>query len=303
VTRGASLGLAVALALAAVGCGDGVRATIALEVPPELVSTFDEFVAFIPARGLTVDATGEPAPAAQYRIVVATDLGGCSECYRVDGAADGRGWVVHASDRLGAQYGVAEVFELLGYRFRHPFDTYVPARPAPDPAAVARLGVVHAPEMRVRGLHLHTLHPTEAMFALWVPTDDGAKARRIFDWILKNRGTTCSGSRSTTSSSRPERGVAAHRAARGAPRLKASSGWLFGASSLRNGYGLIDEAPGRATSRSPSGCRGWSTACRSTATSCRSASSSAPTRRRSWPPSTTPTRSCTRWRPRPRSRR
>ncbi|MBL8625144.1 MAG: hypothetical protein JNK64_27790 [Myxococcales bacterium] len=246
--RGApGLALAVAAALAWAGCGDGIHATIALEVPPELVTTFDEFVAFIPGRGLTVGATGEPAPAAQYRIVVATDLGGCAECYRVDGAADGRGWTVHASDRLGAQYGVAEVFELLGYRFRHPFDTYVPPRPTPDPAAVARLGVVHAPEMRVRGLHLHTLHPTEALFALWVPTDDGAKARRIFDWILKNRGNYVQWV-ALDDILEPTRGAAwqastaalleaAHR--RG---LKAGLGLqLFGASSLQNGYDLIDD--------------------------------------------------------------
>jgi hypothetical protein len=241
------LGLAaIGLGLAA-GCGDGVRATVALEVPPELVTTFDEFVGFIPGRGLTVAAAGEATPAAQYRITVTTDLGGCTECYRVDGVADGRGWVVHASDRLGAQYGVAEVFELLGYRFRHPFDTYAPARPTPDPAAVARLGVVHAPEMRVRGLHLHTLHPTEALYALWAPTDDGTKARQIFDWIIKNRGNYVQWV-ALDDILEPTRGAAwqaqtaALLAAAHQRGLKAGLGLqLFGASSLQNGYDLIDD--------------------------------------------------------------
>jgi hypothetical protein len=116
-------------------CGDGTQVAIAISAPPELVSTFDEFVEFIPGPRLAVVGADDAMPAAGYRIEVATDLGGCTECYRIEPmATDARGWVVHASDRLGAQYGVAEVFELLGYRFRHPFDTYVPARPTPDAA-------------------------------------------------------------------------------------------------------------------------------------------------------------------------
>jgi hypothetical protein len=128
------------------GCGDGTQVAIAISAPPELVSTFDEFVEFIPGPRLAVVGADDAMPAAGYRIEVATDLGGCTECYRIEPmATDARGWVVHASDRLGAQYGVAEVFELLGYRFRHPFDTYVPARPTPDAAGLARLRTVRAP--------------------------------------------------------------------------------------------------------------------------------------------------------------
>ncbi|MBK9031075.1 MAG: hypothetical protein IPL61_07025 [Myxococcales bacterium] len=239
--------VAVALALVA-GCSDGTRAVVAIAAPPELVTTFDEFVGFIPTDGLAVVASGEAAPAAMYRIQVTTDLAGCAECYRIDPiAGDDRGWSVRASDRLGAQYGVAEVFELLGYRFRHPFDTYAPTRPTPDPEALARLSVVREPAMAVRGLHLHTLHPIEALYALWEPTDDGVRARRIFDWIVKNRGNFVQWV-ALDDILEPTRGAAwqadtaalldaAHR--RG---LKVGIGLqLFGASSLQAGYDLIDD--------------------------------------------------------------
>ncbi|MEZ4401831.1 MAG: hypothetical protein R3B06_17515 [Kofleriaceae bacterium] len=242
----ARVGLALA-ACALAACGDDPRSVVSVTAPPELVATFTEFVGFIPGR-FDVVASGEPTPAALYRVEVVTDLGSCSECYRIDPVAnDPRAWVVHASDRLGAQYGVAEAFELLGYRFRHPFDTYVPARPSPSADGLARLGTLHTPAMAVRGLHLHTLHPTEALYALWEPDDDGARARRIFDWVIKNRGNLvqwvalddilddarAATWRTLTSALIDD----AH--ARG---LRLGLGFqLFGASSLQQGYDLIDD--------------------------------------------------------------
>ena len=117
------------------------------------------------------------------------DLGGCHECYRID-ARPGRddAWIVHASDVLGAQYGVTHVFELLGFRFRHPFDTYVPPVPAPGPETADVVGTLYTPDKSRRGLHLHTLHPIEAYYALWTPEPGLERARRIYDWIIKNRG-------------------------------------------------------------------------------------------------------------------
>ena len=249
VSRIAAAALVVAAATLAAGCGDGTRAAVVITAPPELVSTFDEFVEFIPGPSLAVVGAGEPAPAGLYRVEVKTDLGGCRECYRVDAVAGApRAYTVHASDALGAQYGVAEVFELLGYRFRHPFDTYVPPTPAPDPVAVAALGTLHQPELGVRGLHLHTLHPIEALFALWTPDDGGTKARRIFDWIIKNRGNfvqwvALDDILAPTRGAAWQADTAALLAAAHRRGLKAGLGLqLFGASSLQNGYDLIDDA-------------------------------------------------------------
>jgi hypothetical protein len=41
----------------------------------------------------------------------------------------------------------------------------------------------------VRGLRPHTIHPIEAYWAFWEPSDDSlARAKRIIDWTVKNRG-------------------------------------------------------------------------------------------------------------------
>lgn len=235
-----------AIALAA--CGDGVRPTVVIGAPAELTAGLEEFVEFIPARGLEVTDGEARASRGLYRIDVALDLPDCAECYRVEPVpGDAAAWVVHAGDVLGVHYGVAEVFELLGYRFRHPFATYVPARPRPDPAAVARLGQLHRPAMTERGLHLHTLHPTEAEYAVWEPTDGGVKARRIFDWIVKNRGNFVQWvglddilDDERRAAWRADTGAllaAAH--ARG---LRVGLGLqIFGASSLQLGFDLIDD--------------------------------------------------------------
>ena len=170
--------LAVLVALVA-GCGDNVRGNISLEVPAPWSPAFDEFVALSDYRGLRVG--GE----ADFRIAVVEDPAMPAEGYRVD-AAGGDRWTVSARDILGAQYGVADVLEGLGLRFRHPFATFVP-REVRDRGI--ELGVVHAPEVRVRGFQLHTIHPIEGYFAFWEPSAGNQNdARRIIDWIVKNRG-------------------------------------------------------------------------------------------------------------------
>src|SRR5690606_9551027 len=109
--------------------------------------------------------------------------------YRIDrmsGTDSGDAWTVSARDILGAQYGVAAALENLGFRFRHPAATYVPRQPADRGE---ELGIVHQPQVRVRGFQLHTLHPIEGYFAFWEPSPrNGHDARRIIDWMIKNRG-------------------------------------------------------------------------------------------------------------------
>lgn len=106
----------------------------------------------------------------------------CTECY--DLSAEGGGWVVHGGAPLGVQYGLADVLEREGYGFFHPYATRLPdAFVVPDRMDAEH----HEPAIRRRGLHLHTLHPIEALQALWMPNDTDEPAR-IVDWIVKNRG-------------------------------------------------------------------------------------------------------------------
>ncbi len=107
----------------------------------------------------------------------------CDECFRVD--AEGDTFRVRAGGTAGALYGIAALMEGHGWRFAHPFDTEVPE--APSLRDDAGFGLDNTPEIARRGLHLHTLHPTEAMFDLW-GSPDVERSRFMLDWIVRNRG-------------------------------------------------------------------------------------------------------------------
>lgn len=179
--------LAVLFVLAA--CGDNVRGNISVAVPEPWAPAFDDFVAFTDYRGLALGTGGD------FQIEVVEDDALPAEGYRIErtgGAAESAGsgplgvWEVHARDLLGAQYGVAAALENLGFRFRHPYAAYAPRQPEDHGEGI---GDVHQPQIRVRGLQLHTLHPIEGYFAFWEPGPGNAHdARRIIDWLIKNRG-------------------------------------------------------------------------------------------------------------------
>jgi hypothetical protein len=170
-----------------VGCGDNVRGNISIAVPPTWSPVFKDFVGFTEYRGLSLGTGGD------FHLEVVEDTTLPAEGYRIDrvptpdSLSDAPiAWTVRARDVLGAQYGVADALENLGFRFRHPFATYTPRQPLDGGA---ESGVVHAPQIRVRGLQLHTLHPIEGYFAFWEPAPANAHdARRIIDWLIKNRG-------------------------------------------------------------------------------------------------------------------
>jgi len=136
-------------------------------------------VALTPDRRITLDGPGA------FDIDLVTDASMPAEGYRL--SIESERLQVRAPDALGAQYGTAAALEALGFRFRHPFDTFVPVTPELDRSMID--GEIHAPETRVRGLHLHTLHPIESYYAFWEPSPGSTNdAHRIIDWIVKNRG-------------------------------------------------------------------------------------------------------------------
>jgi len=160
-------------------CGDNLNGNIAIDVPPAWSDAVGELVALTPYHGLTI---GGDAP---MKIVLVDDATVPAEGYRIEADAKDH-WIVHAHDVLGAQYGVAGALENLGFRWRHPFEPYTPAVPADRGQEI---GLVHVPQIRVRGLHIHTLHPIEGYFALWEPSAGSTSdAHRIIDWLIKNRG-------------------------------------------------------------------------------------------------------------------
>ena len=185
------------LSLAAAACGDDLRGDITIVTAGDAAWTpaLAEYAALTPEpASLALAAVADPAAVAAtgdaygWRIVVSDDAAIPLEGYALAHPAP-RTLVAHAHDVLGAQYGVSAAVEDLGFRFRHPTDTLVPRVPALAATAEADFGVVHQPEIRVRGLQLHTLHPIEGYFALWEPSPGNAHdAHATVDWLVKNRG-------------------------------------------------------------------------------------------------------------------
>jgi hypothetical protein len=192
----ALVALVATLSLGLAACGDNLRGRISIAADPAFEPAIVELVRFIPYHGLSVSMgtrAAAEAPENAIRIDVILDAAIPAEGYRLEasgggGDGDGDSIEVRASDVLGAQYGTAAALEALGFRFRHPFDTFVPDLPVLGEAGEP-FGVVHQPEVRVRGMQLHTLHPIEGYFAFWEPSAGSRNdAQRIIDWLIKNRG-------------------------------------------------------------------------------------------------------------------
>jgi hypothetical protein len=153
-------------------------------VEPSMEEVLRDFVAFIPSP-IEVEVTADPLAAARRGGVALLESGDCGECYTLD-VRDGA-LVVEGGAPLGLQYGLAELLEDAGFRFLHPHDTVVPEdavlpESPPDP------GFPREPEMAHRALHLHTLHPTDAMFDFQMPSEAGReRAFGVLDWLVKNR--------------------------------------------------------------------------------------------------------------------
>ncbi|MCX5744502.1 MAG: hypothetical protein NT062_18580 [Proteobacteria bacterium] len=164
-------------------CGDNVHTgDVAIATPPAWTFAIGELARLTPGATLALGID----PDADFQLTLVDDAAIPVEGFRIDQSTS-TAWAIHAHDVLGAQYGTSAALENLGIRFRHPYDPEVPAHLAFAPTTP--LAFVQAPEVRVRGLQLHTLHPIESYFAFWEPSP-GSKndAHRVIDWVIKNRG-------------------------------------------------------------------------------------------------------------------
>ncbi|MCB9686860.1 MAG: hypothetical protein H6735_17610 [Alphaproteobacteria bacterium] len=156
------------------------RSSLVVQVPEEHLELFESYVRHAGHPGLTVEARSRGGA----RIVLVQDEPG-TEAYRIE--EGGRQVIVHGSDVLGLEYGLADVLEQLGFRFLHPTHPVVPT--ALGPLSDVKGGGHVEPRMARRGLHLHTLHPIEAEMDLWEGIEGGdERAHQIVDWIVMNRG-------------------------------------------------------------------------------------------------------------------
>lgn len=192
----ARLGPALALILfSPLGClCGGPAAPLTVVTTSADKASAEQFFEFTPVEGLAFVESDKPADVVDdadgFRVALVSGIPDCEPCepgsYRLEGS-DGR-YIVRSNDVLGAHYGLAHVLEGAGFRFFHPWRTRTPETLTP-PATIAGAGETHIPEMTVRGLHPHTLHPIEALFDFWVPSEKNLEgARRTVDWVVKNRG-------------------------------------------------------------------------------------------------------------------
>lgn len=241
---------ALALAvLVSCACGPKVDPGLTVLVAPANQPLVTDFVRFIGDDRLHLVASADPAKELKGRgglVIALVQRDDCAECYRLDG--DGKRLTVTGGLPLGLQYGLAHALETFGYRFTHPFRTKTPDTLAAAPTAA--LGQEYAPETKKRrGLHLHTLHPIEGLFSLWVPTDAHRDAAlRILDFVIKNRGNFVqwAGLDDITDDAATRAAWAAHTQAitsvAHARGLKTGIGVeLFGSGNLQNAFDLIDD--------------------------------------------------------------
>jgi hypothetical protein len=153
---------------------------LVVSAPTELRPVFDDYVAFIGDDRIRFD------DAARASIVLELDRPGPPGSYALDQGR--RSVTVHAGDALGLQYGLTAVLEAVGYGFFHPSRSHLPDELVGVGDVALDAGPV-LPETGRRGLHLHTLHPIEAYYDFWEPSEEHAEgARRTLDWIVKSRG-------------------------------------------------------------------------------------------------------------------
>lgn len=171
----------------------------------------------------------------------------CSECYRMERAE--RRLTVAGGAKLGMQYGLAAALEAFGYRFAHPRHTKKPPRIHLD--ADATPSGEHAPQVDVRrGLHLHTLHPIEAMFDFWLPGDDHLSgAKRVIDFVVANRGNYVQWCALDDITTAADQGAAWRAHTRAINQAAHARGvrtgialQLFGTSNLQKAYDLTDNS-------------------------------------------------------------
>ncbi len=172
----------------------------------------------------------------------------CDDCFSI--ARAGRTLNVAGGKPRGIQYGVFAAFESLGYRFAHPRHSYLPKSLPSEPAALPK-GEQTPFVAERRGLHLHTIHPTEAYFDFWMPgLDHLENAKAVGEFVLRHRGNylqwvglddIIDDSKAQIAWREHTRAINQHLHSRGLKTGIAIQ--LFGASNLQKGFDLIDVDP------------------------------------------------------------
>lgn len=160
---------------------DGPRTFSALHVTGA-AAALDALRDALPPSPRLVVGGAAPAQAAPVAVEIDPD---CTACFSL--AVTATGATLEGGAPLGLVAGLTELVEHVGFAVPHPLGPLL----EPEGPIVLEPAEIHRaePAIRLRGLHLHTLHPIEALDAYWLP---GAaqleRARRINRWTAANGG-------------------------------------------------------------------------------------------------------------------
>ena len=159
------------------GCSGGSD-SLTIQAPVELEVAMVDYVDFLNRTDVRLKI-GQHCRRGQLKLDLNEELG---DCYQI---MDEGGCVEIEGGFRGVQYGLSDVLERAGMGFFHPHASVGPETlTLPDDLNTE----LQCPDMERRGIHMHTLHPTEGYFDAWESAGDTLNMRRIADWVIKNRG-------------------------------------------------------------------------------------------------------------------
>ncbi len=166
-------------------CG---RADKIFVVAPENATFIKEIIDGLEDVELAV--CSEPKNCLKNGINIVVEEIECEECFEME--VEDNAIVLRGGFPLGVIYGITHLLEEAGFRFPHPFYSVHPDSISKDrfvKSVIQISGKRFEPEIPLRGLHLHTLHPIETLFSFWIPSENGLKeAKDIIRWLVRMRG-------------------------------------------------------------------------------------------------------------------
>lgn len=161
---------------------------VAKDAPSPIAIAAKDLQAYVKRMsGATLPIVGQPTASSKIRVQIAETGRTTPETMVISTGFEENGKVIRLSGgRIGTMYATYRFIELLGARFFHPEQEYVPTR---KDISVGTLRISETPVYQLRGIQQHTLHPIPATrFLLETTSDrDMQRALRYVDWLAKNR--------------------------------------------------------------------------------------------------------------------
>lgn len=161
---------------------------VAKDTPPPIAIAAKDLQTYVKRMsGAVLPIVAKPTVSSKVRIRIAETGRTTPETMVISTGFEGDTKVIRLSGgRVGTMYATYRFLELLGVRFFHPEQEYVPTR---RDISVGSLRISETPTYEYRGIQQHTLHPIPATKFLMETTSDKDLERsyRYVDWLARNR--------------------------------------------------------------------------------------------------------------------